>query len=378
MSDASAPTKRAFFRRIPRGCRVAGCLILGVPCAIVDVFLLFISVISPPPSPANTTPLPPDFHKGITYESWWHGEFSSANADLVLTNIIQPMGANWIALIVKCQQATLVSTEITCNTDAATATDDDLRHVIERAHSLGIKVMLKPHLDMANPADGRHNINFGGDKTAWKAWFASYTTFITHYAALAQETGADYFVVGTELWGTSSRADDWRAVVNAVRAVYDGPLTYAALTYFEPWQISWWDALDSIGIDAYYLLTLSNQPTIEQMKLGLGPIAFMLDQLASRWNMPVIFTEIGYLSVDGANRLPGDWALDGATDPQEQADAYQAVFEVFSSKSWWKGAYWWSLDTNPQQGGLADRSYTPRGKPAEMILQRYYLPTASS
>jgi hypothetical protein len=38
--------------------------------------------------------------------------------------------------------------------------------------------------------------------------------------------------------------------------------------------------------------------------------------------------------------------------------------------------YWWSLDTNPQQGGLADHSYTPHGKPAEDILKQYFLPNA--
>jgi hypothetical protein len=375
MHEQPLPTKRRFLRRIPRGCRITGCIVLAVPCGIIGAFLLFISLISPPPSQTITPALPPDFLKGITYESWWKGEFSSANSDETLAKIVQPLGANWIALIVKCHQAALTATEITC-TDDSTATDDELIHVIEYAHGLGIKVMLKPHIDMANPGDGRHNINFGGDESAWKAWFASYTAFITHYAKLARQTGADYFVVGTELWGTSSRADDWRAVIRAVRAVYDGPLTYAALTYLEPWQISWWDALDSIGIDAYYLLTLTDQPTVEQMKLGLQPNAFLLDQLAARWHMPILFTEIGYMSVDGANRLPGYWQLDGATDPQEQADAYRAIFEVFSGKSWWKGAFWWSLDTNPRQGGLADRGYSPHGKPAEDVLRAwYFLPT---
>lgn len=367
--------KRHFLRRIPRGCRLAGCLLLGLPCAIVGVFLLFISLISPPASPANAARLPPDFHKGITYESWWQGEFASANSDQVLSDIIQPMGANWIALIVKCQQAALTATEINCDADTS-ATDDELVYVIQQAHSLGIKVMLKPHIDLANPGDGRHNINFGADESGWKSWFTSYTAMMTRYAALAQATSVDYLVVGTELWGTSSRADDWRTLIQAVRNSYAGPLTYAALTYFEPWQISWWDALDSIGIDAYYLLTLTHQPTLEQMKLGLQPAVFLLDQLAARWQMPIIFTEVGYMSVDGTNRLPGHWQLDGATDPQEQADSYQAIFEVFSGKSWWQGVYWWSLDTNPEQGGLADRSYSPHGKPAEAVLKRYFLPNA--
>jgi hypothetical protein len=368
--------KRYFLGRIPRGCRISGCLILVVPCSVIGVFALFISFLSPPPTPPVTPALPADFLKGITYESWWSGEFSSASSDETLAQIVQPMGADWIALIVKCHQATLTSTEITC-TNPSTATDEDLAHAIDSAHKLGIKVMLKPHIDLANPADGRNNIGFGRDETAWKAWFASYTTFITHYAKLAQDTGAEYFVVGTELWGTSSRESDWRAVIHSIKAVYDGPLTYAALTYAEPWQMVWWDMLDSIGIDAYYLLTLTHQPTVEQMKLGLQPSALLLDLLAARWQKPIIFTEVGYLSVDGTNRLPGVWQLDGVTDPQEQADAYQAIFEVFSTKSWWKGAFWWSLDTNPNQGGLEDRGYSPHGKPAEAILQRwYFIPTS--
>lgn len=371
MREPTLTPKQRFLSRIPRGCRAAGCLMLIVPCSIVVLFALFISLISPPASAPVVPALPPDFLKGITYESWWSGEFSSANSDQTLSNIVQPIGADWIALIVKCHQATLTSTAITCN-DPSTATDDDLIHVIDYAHKLGIKVMLKPHIDMANPNDGRNNINFGGDESAWKAWFASYTAFITHYAKLAAQTGVDYFVVGTELWGTSSRADDWRAVIRAVRADYDGPLTYAALTYAEPWQISWWDAIDSIGVDAYFLLTLTNQPTVEQMKLGLQPAAFLLDRLAARWQMPIVFTEVGYMSVDGTNRLPGVWQLDGPTDPQEQADAYRAMFEVFSGKSWWKGAFWWSLDTNPNQSGLEDRGYSPHGKPAEDVLRAWY------
>jgi hypothetical protein len=364
--------KHRFFRRIPLGCRIVGCLLLSVPCAAVSIFVLFISLLSPPASPVSTATLPPDFLKGITFESWLHGEFLTTNADETLAQIVLSMGADWIALIVKCQQATLTSTTINCDANAATATDEELAHVIDYAHSLGLKVMFKPHVDMANPMDGRHNINFGADESAWKAWFASYTDFITHYAALAQEYGADYFVVGTELWGTISRADEWRAVIRAVQEVYAGPLTYAALAYVEPWQISWWDALDSIGVDAYYLLSLSNQPTLEQSKLGLQPAVFLLDQLAARWQKPVIFTELGYLSVDGTNRLPGYWWLDGPTDPQEQADAYEAVFQTFGGKSWWKGMFLWSLDTNPSQGGLEDRSYTPHGKPAEDVIRRYY------
>ncbi len=359
-----------------RACLRAGCLLLAIPCALVGVFVLFISVLSPPVSAAVAPqPFSPDFMKGIIYESWWKGEFASANSDRTLAEIVVPTGANWLAVVVKCVQDTATSTDIRCLTDEQTASDDDLRHVIRRAHDLGLKVMLKPHidlLDVANSTGGRHTIGFGADEAAWAIWFDSYTRFIAHYAALAQELGVEYFVVGTELWGTTHRAGDWRAVIRQVRAVYDGPLTYAALTYLEPLQISWWDDLDAIGIDAYYVVTLTKNPTLAQMRLGWSPMVAYLGWLAERWNRPLILTEVGYMSVDGTNMLPGDWSLQGELDHQEQADAYQAVFESFQRRNWWQGVFWWSLSTDPNQGGANDSGYSFHDKPAEAVLTRFF------
>jgi hypothetical protein len=346
-------------------------LVLLPLCAALAGFLLLIGPLPPPDVPVTPQPLPADFQKGITYESWASDEFAGADSDRTLSDVIKPLGTNAIALIVKCTQADLTSTQIDCDT-SGTAKDDELEHVITKAHDLGLSVMLKPHVNLADPSHSRDQISFGRDEAGWRAWFGSYTAMLLRYADLAQRSGVEYLVLGTELQGTSGREADWRALIHKVREVYKGKLTYAALTYFEPWQITWWDELDAIGIDAYYLVTLTNNPTPEQLRLGWQPIVVMLDKLAARWNKPILFTEVGYLSVDGSNRLPGVWQLDGATDVREQADGYEAIFDVFSGESWWKGAYWWSYDTNPNQGGPDDRSYTPHGKPAEDVLRRWY------
>ncbi|MBC7812039.1 MAG: hypothetical protein H7175_12870, partial [Burkholderiales bacterium] len=181
-----------------------------------------------------------------------------------------------------------------------------------------------------------------------------------------------YFVVGTELGSTTHRDDDWRAVIAQVRSVYAGPLTYAALTYFEPLQIAWWDELDAIGIDAYFMVTLSKNPTPEQMRFGWGPAVTYMGWLSRRWNMPIIITEVGYMSVDGTNILPGDWSLQGDIDGQEQADAYRAVFESFGGHDWWQGVFWWSLSADPAQGGPQDRGYSFHDKPAEAVLIEFF------
>ena len=313
--------------------------------------------------------------KGISYESRQSGDFGNPASDQALKEVVVPSGANWIAVIVRCFQDTLTATDIRCLPNDKTVTDDELRHVIRQAHDLGLKVMIKPQvelLDLKNANSGRFAIDFGSDDAAWTAWFGSYTRFITHYAALAQEENAEYFVVGTELEGTVRRADNWRAVIHRVRDVFTGSLTYAALTYFEPLQITWWDQLDSIGIDAYYALTLTKTPTLAQMELGWTPVTIYLDWLSKHWNKSITLTEVGYMSVDGTNILPGDWSLDGDIDLQEQAEAYQSLFDAFQGKSWWKGIFWWSLTPDPDQGGAQDRGYSFHNKPAEDVVRRYF------
>lgn len=94
--------------------------------------------------------------------------------------------------------------------------------MISKAHSLGLKVMLKPHVDLNNDPGPNHwwgNIGEGFTEDDWAAWFASYRDFITHYATLAQDNGVEQFCAGTELVGTSGRETDWRQVITNVRGI---------------------------------------------------------------------------------------------------------------------------------------------------------------
>ena len=65
------------------------------------------------------------------------------------------------------------------------------------------------------------------------------------------------------LTGTAKREENWRSIIEAVRAIFTKPdsLTYAANWGEEERAIRWWDALDYIGIDAYYPLTKESHPS---------------------------------------------------------------------------------------------------------------------
>ena len=314
----------------------------------------------------------PEFQKGISYTTWWHGNYSSEESDNVLSGTIKPMKANWISILVTCYQDNIKSVEIQCLPDTKTPTDGDLAHAINYAHSLGLKVMLKPHLDLNNDdAHWRGDIGFGDDEAAWDAWFASYDQFILHYADLAQKNNADYFVIGTELAGTSKRIDQWRSLINKVRTIYKGPLTYAA-NWGEVFDVYWWNDLDTIGVDAYYPLTNTDQPSLDQLKEAWKPIVARLGSLSVGWKRPIIITEIGYRSIKGANRFVDVQGGDPPIDLQEQADCYQAVFEAFRGQAWWRGVYWWNWSPDPNDGGPQDNNFTANNKPAENILRANY------
>ena len=320
--------------------------------------------------PVAAIPASSAFQKGINYAAWYAGSYNTPAADQALRNLAAT-GANSLGLVVTQYMDSVDSTTI--HPTAATPTDEDLRHVLAVAHSLGLRIMLKPHVDLANGTwRGTIGPAFPGE-AQWQAWFASYRDFIGHYADLAQTGGADLLCIGTELLGTTGREADWRAIVAAVRARYHGPLTYAS-NMTEERAIQWWDAVDDIGVDAYYALADSPNASAEALQHAWQDRGYLdlLQGLAQKYVRPVILTEIGYRSTSACAQKPWEWETSAAPDPQAQAAAYQAAFAAFWGRPWLAGMYWWAWDTNPQQGGLADASFTPYNKPAAAVLSQYY------
>ncbi len=324
------------------------------------------------PAPANTLADAIPFQKGMVYASFFAGQYTDPESDQVLAEGVRALGADWVSIVVTCYQDTISTVQIICGRDD-TPTDGDLARAISTAHRLGMKVMLKPHIDLyrePNPTAFRGDIAFGDDESAWRAWFTNYTAFIAHYAQVAQTNRVESFAVGTELRRTSGRAADWRAVIRSVRGAFRGTITYAA-NFDEVANVPWWDAVDYIGVDAYYPLAQKTNPTVAELKAAWQPIVARLGELSERWKRPIVFTEIGYQSRDGTARKPHGLP-DDTLDLQEQADCYEAAFQALTGQPWWRGAYWWLVVTTTAQGGPQDTDYSPIGKPAAAVLRRYY------
>jgi hypothetical protein len=216
-----------------------------------------------------------------------------------------------------------------------------------------------------------------GIPEGWRAWFASYRSFALHYAALAESVGADLYCIGAETRrATAGHEAEWRALIADVRAVYHGPLTYAANWYEEAEEVAFWDALYYIGVQAYYPLADAASPDAATLARGWAEPLATLERLHRRWERPVIFTEVGWKSTEDGVVKPWEWPearsqLLARVSAQAQADAYEAFFREVWPKPWFAGAFVWKwFGRHERAGGAGDADFTPQNKPAEAVMAR--------
>jgi hypothetical protein len=312
----------------------------------------------------------PAFQKGICYVTWEKERYASVYSDKSLEMLVQT-GAEWIAVVTTHYQEKFDSQEIFPTEN--TPSDRSLIHVINKAHQLGIKVMLKPHIDLLDQSGGLWRADIGfGTQADWQEWFFQYLKFILHYAELAQKTNAELFCIGTELSFAAQQAIFWqRDVIPQIRKVYKGELIYAA-NWDEYKNIRFWKELDYVGIDAYFPLAQGRDPGYEEIERAWRKWADEIGEWQKRINKPIVFTEIGYRSCAQAAARPWEFTLSKELDLEIQADCYRAALSTIFNRSWCKGIYWWYWKPSIYAGGLNNRDFTPQNKPAEIVLKSWY------
>lgn len=260
---------------------------------------------------------------------------------------------------------------------------DGIRALARQADTLGMGVILKPHVWIGgyDEAGDRSNIGFASSR-AWTRWETDYRDFLMTYARLASEVDADVLVLGTELRNVAtSRPNFWRELARDVRTVYDGDLTYAANWHEEYRTIEFWDALDYVGVQAYFPLADGADPSLGSLRARWQTHREALAQVHRRTGKPVLFTEIGYRSARTTAEAPWRWPERGdqsvSADSTLQAHCYRAFLSTMEGVSWFAGGIIWKW--HPDGDEQSPTAFTPQGKPAEHVLRRWFAsPTSDS
>jgi hypothetical protein len=280
-------------------------------------------------------------------------------------------GINTVSLFVWWWAAQSNST--TLEPYSGTQSDADLTAEIDAAHSYGLKVILSPIF------------NCGGCEGQWRgvmqpsdvpAFFASYKTFMDHYARLAQSDGVWLLFVGSEMTSLEGQTAQWESVISEARQYYSGLIGYE-----QNWDVvgqpQFLSDVDVVGVSAYFPLDDSANPSLSQLLAdwndsqdatysGHNWVGSLI-HLANSTGKPILFGEVGYMDSDYAARQPFTNNY-YTSDPTLQANLYQALLQTFSGYSWWMGVAWWEWSD-----ASTDQDRTPVGKPAETLLQNWYV-----
>jgi hypothetical protein len=360
----SADRRAALLRRPAVGALLAALAVGAV---------LLVAVVPGSPESACRA-LPATWERGLNFTSWWHDGYAAPTAERSFDELART-GANAVALLATQYQKTRDATDVVADPQR-TQSDEALAAAAERARVRGMKVRLRVMVDVES-GESRLDI----DPADVDAWFASYRLRVLHYAALAQRLGVDTLEIGAELKNLTVPANEerWRDLIAAVRAVFHGRLSYGA-NWDEYQQITWWDALDDIAIDAYFPFALDTPPTEDAVVEAWTRFVdasgiehrYLHDiaALAKRFSRPVVFSELGYRSASGA--LADPWGAGGAYNPSEQEIGLVAAFRALADRPWFRGLYVWQWNEDPAAGGAGDTDHTVQGKPAQKALTAWF------
>ncbi|MBC7650450.1 MAG: glycoside hydrolase TIM-barrel-like domain-containing protein, partial [Deinococcales bacterium] len=247
--------------------------------------------------------------------------------------------------------------------------DEGVIKTIVLAKQNGLSVMLKPHLWLKH---GSYTGDFVlPDEKSWLLFETSYKNYVLHYAKICDSLQVDMFCIGIELGAAvKQRPDYFSKLIDDVKAIYKGKITYAA-NWDDYSRFPFWDKLDYIGIDAYFPLVNAASPTVAALQAAWKPHIAKMVALYKQVKKPIIFTEYGYRNTDSCTAEPWKETV-RTTNNNAQATAYEALYKSVTNKVWFKGGFVWKWYADDYYKNTTRPDYTPQLKPAEAVIAKWH------
>lgn len=209
----------------------------------------------------------------------------------------------------------------------------------------GLEVMIKPHIWVGSGV-------FTGDismtsEEDWSRFEENYSAYILAFAKLAEQNKVSLFCLGTELHEfVSKRPESWCDLIDEVRAVYSGKLTYA-----ENWDkyksVLFWDSLDFIGIDAYFPISEAKTPSLSAVSSAWNVLKKELKTFSEVYHTKILFTEYGYRSIDYAGKEPWDSSRNQKpVNETAQLNLLKGLHQNLWKEDWFAGGFLWKWFPN--------------------------------
>ena len=335
------------------------------------------------------------FFKGMTFGFMARNGYYSSEAGKKEIQKLINSGADSIALLVTIMQDSFASTRM-YRDFIITPADDELRETIRTFRQAGLKVMLKPILEHQDSTH-RGEINFPENQQQisgivtdyWGEWFKNYTAAMLHYARICELESVEMFCIGCEMTGADRREKYWPPMIDKIRQVYHGLVTYNTPCWWhyavnQNWIRQWFSKLDMLGISNYYgngneygmQIKEVNTDTIAQ---GMEKLAKNLDEAYEILKMPIFMAEFGVRSVKDGLENPADCINNHREfDGELQVMYFEGTMRTFSTRKWWNGFFWWKWDEQQDRPHYhhpaGDTGCTIANKPCEKTFKEWVPP----
>ena len=334
------------------------------------------------------------FHYGMNFGFMAKRGYYSRKEALGCPAKMAKAGVNWTTLNQNICQEYFYSRKVFLDFNLSSG-ELELAEMANSLHDNGIRILFKPCLTLLDSAwmgsvnfpDGQEQIQ-GRKSSYWEEWFSSFTESAKYFADFAERVGLDAIIIGAEYYGTEGRSDNWSKVIEEIRKIYSGPLTYEfTMLSRKAYALDWFKGLDFLSYSYYPPacaknaeppVLRSNPPcTVDDMVNYLSPRKAKIMSICERFdNKPIVFTEIGVRSGHGCVIYPCDYQQETYYDGEEQANYMEAIFRTFRELPQWMGLYWWKWDetqNRPQYhtDPKGDMGFTIEGKPAEKVLKKW-------
>jgi hypothetical protein len=301
----------------------------------------------------------PEKVRGVVLSTHTNGSDWASDAIAATCADIRAVGATWVAIhpYARIQDDGTVRFR---PLDPA-APPEHLARPIAAAHAAGLRIAITPHLaywGSSFPWAGA--IGFSTPE-AWQRFWTTYTDWVVALASTC--AGADGFVLGTEIDRTLGHEAEWRQLIARVRAVTGSPLTYGA-NWTEYRRVPFWDALDAIGIQAYFPLADSVGASPEMISRAWERRMTELRDFAAAHRRRIVFTELGYNRAFAAPVRPWDPHVDGTEAEAVQETCLRLALAAVEREPSVAGAFLWKWFPNPRPVGRNFQLATPRLKQA--------------
>lgn len=343
----------------------------SVGVALAELWRTAARAPAPPDRPAGA-PLPDGFLRGVSFamlNSVEGGYHAPAITEPLAR--LEALGADAVSLMPFASQRDPAAPGLRfLNDSPGSETDAGLVHAARVARERGFAVLWKPHLWVGHGSwPGEVAMTSEED---WRAWWRSYRRFVLHHAVLARHAGAELFAVGVELEKTVERRDDWLRLIRDVRRVYPGAVTYAANWGSGADRVSFWDALDVAGVDAYYPLADAEDAGEAELHRGAEEVARRLAAIARRADRPLLLTEVGFAARKAAWREPHKEG--GEVSFGDQARAYRVLLRALEGRPWLRGVFVWKAFSGERESwGRSERpDFRFLGRPSEAVVAEFF------